>query len=137
MCFYVVCSVVSSPGLEVLWTLSGQDLYTNEEQSHVARLVMLWQEKWDEINFGQNIVKQYIRFCQYRTEFPAEFFKLVNLQIRYSGINLVKIIYKLFRHISSLEITNVFVVFVVVVVVIVVAVVVVVLLLLLFCWFIL
>ena len=129
MCFHVVCSVVSSPGLEVLWTLFGQDLYTNEEQSHVARLVMLWQEKWDEINFGQNIVNQYIRFCQYRTEFPAEFFKLVNLQIRYSGINLVKIIYKLFRHISSLEITNVFVVVAVVVVVI--------LLLLLLCWFVL
>ena len=129
MCFHVVCSVVSSPGLEVLWTLFGQDLYTNEEQSHVARLVMLWQEKWDEINFGQNIVNQYIRFCQYRTEFPAEFFKLVNLQIRYSGNNLVKIIYKLFRHISSLEITNVFVVVAVVVVVI--------LLLLLLCWFVL
>jgi len=66
-----------------------QDLYTNEEQNHVARLVTLWQEKWDEISFGQNIVNQYITFCQYRTKLPAEFFKGVNLQNRERCLSFV------------------------------------------------
>ena len=59
-----------------------QDLYTNEEHSHIERIVGVWQDKWDEISFGQSIVGQYINFCQHRNEFPYDFFKLINLQIR-------------------------------------------------------
>ena len=59
-----------------------QDLYTNEENNHVERIVEVWQDKWDEINFGQDIVGQYISFCHSRVELPAQFFKMVNLRIR-------------------------------------------------------
>lgn len=66
-----------------------QDLYTNEEHSHIERIVGVWQDKWDEISFGQSIVGQYINFCQHRNEFPYDFFKLINLQIRERCLNFV------------------------------------------------
>jgi len=66
-----------------------QDLYTNEEHCHVEQIVAVWQEKWEEINFGQDVVGIYINFCQNRREFPSEFFELVNLQIRERCLSFV------------------------------------------------
>eukprot|EP00092_Neocalanus_flemingeri_P003613 GFUD01003877.1.p1 GENE.GFUD01003877.1~~GFUD01003877.1.p1 ORF type:complete len:682 (+),score=79.52 GFUD01003877.1:382-2427(+) len=66
-----------------------QDLYTNEEHCHVERIVSVWQEKWDELSFGQDIVGTYIGFCHNRNEFPAQFFKLINLQIRERCLSFV------------------------------------------------
>ena len=59
-----------------------EDLYTNEQQCLVEKIAAMWQDKWNQVNFGQELVGTYISFCHNRREFSGQFFKLVNLQIR-------------------------------------------------------
>jgi len=66
-----------------------QDIYTNEEENQVERLVRVWQDKWEEVNFGHHVINQYIRFCRQRREIPSQCFKEVNLKIRERCLNFV------------------------------------------------
>jgi len=66
-----------------------EDLYTNEEQCLVEKIAAMWQDKWNQVNFGQELVGTYISFCHNRREFPGQFFKLVNLQIRERCLSFV------------------------------------------------
>ena len=41
-----------------------------------------FEEKWNKINFGEQVISEYIQFCENKKEFQPAFWHVVNLNIR-------------------------------------------------------
>jgi len=57
-------------------------LYSVEEGRQLTHITDIFTDEWSQINFGPNIVAEYIHFCEYKPEIPPPFWKTVNLTIR-------------------------------------------------------
>ena len=69
--------------LPVMNTLATRTLIA-EEGCFLDGLKDTFETTWNEISLGEEIVKDYINFCQNRKHFKLEFFLLSNRQFRYA-----------------------------------------------------
>ena len=58
--------------------------YCEEEGRQLQQISAIFTEEWHQLNFGSNIVAEYIHFCEYKPEIAPAFFKTVNLTIRWA-----------------------------------------------------
>ena len=64
-----------------------------EERCHLESIIITFDKAWKELNHGERIVGDYIKFCQTRKEFSPDFFHLSNRLHRYSKICFLHIYY--------------------------------------------
>jgi len=48
-----------------------------------------FEEKWNKINFGEQVISEYIQFCENKKEFQPAFWHVVNLNLRKRCINFL------------------------------------------------
>ena len=53
-----------------------------EDQTHLEIIMITFTKTWYEINLGERIMTDYIKFCQTKIEFDHEYFKITGRQIR-------------------------------------------------------
>ena len=41
-----------------------------------------FEDKWSKINFGEQVISEYIQFCENKKEFQPAFWHVVNLNLR-------------------------------------------------------
>ena len=57
----------------------------NQDLMEISRIKSIWEEKWEEIDFGDHILGEYLNFCNYRKDLSPEFFTAVNTKLRCVG----------------------------------------------------
>ena len=48
----------------------------------LEELRVQFEEKWKKINFGEQVISEYIQFCENKKEFQPAFWHVVNLNLR-------------------------------------------------------
>ena len=44
-----------------------------------------FEYKWRTINFGEEVISEYIQFCEHKKQFQPAFWHVVNLNLRYEN----------------------------------------------------
>ena len=44
-----------------------------------------FEDKWRTINFGEEVISEYIQFCEHKKQFQPAFWHVVNLNLRYEN----------------------------------------------------
>ena len=57
-----------------------------EDKLYLETVKMVFEQSWNEINLGERIIEDYIKFCITKKDFSFEFVHLVNKQMRYKYI---------------------------------------------------
>ena len=57
--------------------------FVQEESFYLEKIKDTFEESRSKMSLGQEVVSGYIEFCQFREEFPQEFWKGVSRQFRY------------------------------------------------------
>ena len=53
-----------------------------EELTYLTTIQHTFQQTWGQINLGERIMTDYIRFCETKKDFSFEFIQLCNKQVR-------------------------------------------------------
>ena len=65
-----------------------------EEQTYLNAVKITFCQSWSEINLGERVLQDYIRFCKTKKDFSLDFIKLCNKQMRWASnpyvLNLFK-----------------------------------------------
>ena len=61
-----------------------ENMYLNEERNYVDRMSIIFNEKWQSISLGDEVISETIKFHQDDTkkQMSKEFFQGINMQLR-------------------------------------------------------
>ena len=68
LCDPLSCLILSSIDLDVDWVLD--------------ELRGKFEDNWSKINFGEQVISEYVQFCENKKEFQPAFWHVVNLNLR-------------------------------------------------------
>ena len=58
------------------------NIYSVEEGLYFENVRAVFDQKWNTIPFGEEMMSHFIGFCKQRHKLPARFFKLINNQLQ-------------------------------------------------------
>ena len=59
-----------------------ENIYSVEEGLYFDNVRAVFDQKWNTIPFGEEMMSHFIGFCQQRHQLPARFFQLINNQLQ-------------------------------------------------------
>ena len=59
-----------------------ENIFTMEEGIYFENVRAVFEQKWNAIPFGEEMMNHFIGFCKQRHNLPARFFQLVNNQLQ-------------------------------------------------------
>ena len=59
-----------------------ENIYTMEEATYFDKVQAVFNEKWNAIPFGEEMMRHYIEFCKTKHVLPPRFFQLINGQLK-------------------------------------------------------
>ena len=59
-----------------------ENLFTVEEGIYFDNVRAVFDQKWNTITFGEEMMSHYIGFCKQRHQLPTRFFQLINNQLQ-------------------------------------------------------
>ena len=59
-----------------------ENIYSVEEGLYFDNVRAVFDQKWNTIPFGEEMMSHFIGFCKQRHQLPARFFQLINNQLQ-------------------------------------------------------